>query len=88
MPAEEYLEDDPEDLEFASICCRFFGQFLLQQSAYANFWNNECPAWHWSLQRLDGNATEGPAPMSGPSMVVLAPLNYRFTPTSVQLRRH
>ena len=71
------------------VTCRgFFGQFLLQQSAYADLQNDECPAWHQSLQRLDRNATEGWAPMSGPSTVVLVPLNYRFTPTSAWLRRH
>ena len=65
-----------------------FGQFLLQQSAYADLRNDECPAWRRSLQWLNENTTEGWAPRSGPPMVVLVPLNYRFTPTSVWLRRH
>ena len=27
-----------------NICRGFFGQFLLQQLAYADLWNDECPA--------------------------------------------
>ena len=70
------------------MCRGFFEQFLLQQLAYADLRNDECLAWHQSLQQLNESATEGWAPMSGPSMVVLVPLNYRFTPTSARLRRH
>ena len=71
-----------------ATCHRFFGQFLLQQSAYTDLWNDECLVWHQSLQWLDRNATEGRVPMSSPSTVVLVPLNYKFTPTSAWLRRH
>ena len=45
---------------------------LLQQSAYADYWNDECPARHRSLQRLNENVTEGRAPRSGPPMWFLS----------------
>ena len=57
------------------ICRGFFGQFLLQQSA-----------GHYN--GLTKTRLEGQAPRSSPPTVVLVPLNYKFTPTSVQHRRH
>ena len=84
LPGLGHMACPPRD----ATCRGFFGQFLLQQSAYADLRNNECPAWHRSLQRLNENMTEGQAPRSGPPIVVLVLLNYRFTLTSVWLRRH
>ena len=44
----------------------------MQQLAYADYWNDECPAWHWMLQWLNENMTEGQAPRSGPPMWFLS----------------
>ena len=44
----------------------------MQQSAYADYWNDECPAWHRTLQQINENVTEGRAPRSGPLMWFLS----------------